>query len=145
MPRPVLRELFTASIKDLAIFPPHKRKEIKQKVLNPDVPINKQNVLKLTGINLPLYILGQIKLNIFVCLKIFKIIPNEVPVEEDRVLGSEFFQDNNVNINYTSKCLEIENYCYPLESTNTLIIPARTFITFYVQIKDTEKSEGYIP
>ena len=32
------------------------RNLIKQKVLNPEVPINSQNVLKLTGINdLPLY------------------------------------------------------------------------------------------
>ena len=61
-----------------------------------------------------------------VCLRIslsfiFSIIPNEVPVEEDEVLGSEFFQDNSVNINYTSKCLEIENHCYSFKSTNPLL------------------------
>ena len=122
------------------------RNLIKQKVLNPEVPINSQNVLKLTGINdLPLYTLGQVKINIFGYPKIFNIIPNEVPVEEDGVLGSEFFQDNSVNINYTSKCLEIEDHCYPFKSTNTFTIPARTVTTFYVNIKNTEKSEGYVP
>ena len=76
------------------------RNLIKQKVLNPEVPINSQNVLKLTGINdLPLYTLGEVKINIFGYPTIFNIIPNEVPVEEDGVLGSEFFQDNSVNIN----------------------------------------------
>ena len=71
------------------------RNLIKQKFLNSEVPINRQNVLKLTGINdLPLYILGQVKINIFDYPAIFNIIPNEVPVEEDGVLGAEFFQDN---------------------------------------------------
>ena len=41
------------------------RNLIKQKVLNPEVPIYSQNVLKLTGINdLPLYILGPITLSV---------------------------------------------------------------------------------
>ena len=67
---------------------------IEQKVLNPEVPINSQNVLKLTVINdLPLYTLVQVKINIFGYPTIFNIIPNEVPVEENGVLGSECFQD----------------------------------------------------
>ena len=69
------------------------RNLIKQKVLNAEVPINSQNVLKLTGINdLPLYTLGQVKINIFGYPTILNIIPNEVPVEEDGVLGSEFIK-----------------------------------------------------
>ena len=76
---------------------------------------------------------------------IFNIIPNEVSVEEDGVLGSKSFQDNSVDINYTSKCLELENHCYAFKSTNTFTIPARTVATFYVSIKNTEKSEGYVP
>ena len=55
------------------------------------------------------------------------------------------FQNNSVNINYTSKCLEIENHCYPFKSTNTFTIPARTVTSFYVHIKNTEKSEGNVP
>ena len=55
------------------------RNLIKQKVLNPEVPINSHNVLKLTGVNdLPLYTLGQVKINIFGYRTIFNIIPNEV-------------------------------------------------------------------
>ena len=69
------------------------RNLIKQRVLNREVPINSQNVLKLTGINdLPLYTLGQAKINLFGYQTIFNIIPNEVPVEEDGVLGSKFFK-----------------------------------------------------
>ena len=71
-------------------------------IIFPKVPINKQNVLKFTRINdLPLYTLGQVKINISGYPTIFNIIPNTVPVEEGGVLGSEFVQDNNVSINYT--------------------------------------------
>ena len=85
------------------------------------------------GINdSPNYTLGQVKINIFGYSTIFNIISNEVPVEEDGVLGSEFFQDNNININYSSKCLEIENHFYPFDSTNTPTIPARTVTTFFM-------------
>ena len=81
------------------------RNLIKQTVLNPEVRINSQNVLKHTGINdLLLCNLEQVKINILGYPTIFNIIPNEVPVEEDGVLGSEFFQNNNENINYASKC-----------------------------------------
>ena len=89
--------------------------------------------------------LGQVKLSIFGHPTIFNIIPNDVSVEEDEVLGSEFFQDNSINVSCTSKCLEIENNCYPFKPTNTFTILARTVTTFYVNIKNTEKSEGYVP
>ena len=71
-------------------------------------------------------------MNIFDYPTIFNIIPNEVPIEENGVLGSEFFQDYSVNINYILKCLKIENHCYPFKSNNTFTIPSRTVTTFYV-------------
>ena len=63
---------------------------IEQKVLSPVVPINRQNVLKLTEINdSPLYTSGQVKINIYGYPTIFNLIPNDVPVEEDGVFLSE--------------------------------------------------------
>ena len=62
--------------------------------------------MRLIGINnVPVYTLGQITLNIFGYPTAFNLIPSSVPVEEDGVLGSEFFTDNDVNINYISKFL----------------------------------------
>ena len=49
------------------------------------------------------------------------------------------------NINYALKCLEIQNKLYPFESTQILTVPARTVTTFYIPIKNTDKSEGYVP
>ena len=81
--------------------------------MNPKLPIDEKIVLKLTGINnLPLFTMGQIHINILGYPTILNIIPNEVPIDEDGVLGSEFFRENKVILNYVSKCLEMQNKLY---------------------------------
>ena len=103
------------------------RNLIKLNSVNPSLPIDEKIVLKLTGINnLPLFTMGQIQMNILGYPTTLNIIPNEVPIDEDGVLGSELFRENKVNINYVSKCLEIQKKLYPFESTHILKIPART-------------------
>ena len=68
------------------------RNLIKQNAVNPKLPIDEKIVLKLTGINnLPLFTIGQAQINILGYPKILNIIPIEVPIDEDGVLGSEFF------------------------------------------------------
>ena len=89
--------------------------------------------------------MGQVQIKILGHTKILNIIPNEVPIDEDGVVGSQFFWGNKVNINYVSKCLEILDKLYPFQSTQILTIPARTVTTFFITIENTEKSEGYIP
>ena len=69
----------------------------------------------------------------------------DLPIDQNGVLGSEFFRENKVNINYLSKCLEIQNELYLFETTHILTIPAKTVTKFYIPIKNTEKSEGYEP
>ena len=70
----------------------------------------------LTGINEhPVFTLGQITINIFDYLTTLKIIPNEVSIEHDGILGTEFFRNNNAKINYAEKQLEIYNEVYPFE------------------------------
>ena len=79
-------------------------------IIERDVEIDQNEILRLTGINnVPVYKLGQITLDIFGYPTIFNLIPNSVAVEEDGVLGTESFTDNNVNINYISKFLEIND------------------------------------
>ena len=43
--------------------------------------------------------MGQVQINILGYSTILNIIPNEVPIDEDGVLGSELFRENKVNIN----------------------------------------------
>ena len=61
---------------------------IKQQAVKTNVKINKFECLKLTGINEhPVFTLGQITINIFGYSTTLNIIPNEVPIENDGILG----------------------------------------------------------
>ena len=84
-------------------------------------------------------------INIFGYLTTLNIIPNEVPIEHDRILGTEFFRNNNAKINYAEKQLEINNEVYPFEMQETILVPARTISDFYVRIKKNEQKQGFIP
>ena len=73
------------------------------------------------------------------------IIPNEVPIEHDGILGTEFFRNNNAKINYAEKQLEINNEVYPFEMQETILVPARRISGFYVNMKNSEQRQGFIP
>ena len=111
-----------------------------------NVKINKYECLKLTGINEhPVFTLGQITINIFGYLTTLNIIPNEVPTEQDGILGTEFLRNNDAKINYAEKQLKINNEVYPFEMQETILVPARTISYFYVRIKNSEQKQGFIP
>ena len=106
---------------------------IKQQAVKKNVKINKFKCLKLTGINEhPVFTLGKITINIFDYLTTLNIILNEVPIEHDGILGSEFFRNNNARINYAEKQLELNHEIYPFKMQETILVPARTISDFYV-------------
>ena len=122
------------------------RNLIKLNIIENDIEINQNEILRLTGINIvPVCTLGEITLNMFGYPTIFNLIPNSVPVEEDGILGSELFIDNEVNINYISKCLEINNNKYPFWNPETTILPARSISTLSIRITNANQEEGFIP
>ena len=72
---------------------------IKKQAVKANIKVNKSECLKLTGINgQPVFTLGQIAIYIFGYLTTLNIIPNEVPIEHDGILGTEFFRKNNAKI-----------------------------------------------
>ena len=65
-----------------------RRNLIKLNILEKDIEINQNGILRLTRINnVPVYTLGQIILNIFGYPTIFNLTPNSVPVKENGVNG----------------------------------------------------------
>ena len=109
------------------------RNLIKQNSVNPILPIDEKIVLKLAGINnSPLFTMRQAQKNILGYQKILNVISNEVQINEEGVLGSEFFRENKVNINDVLKCPEIQNKIYPFESIQISSILDRTVTTFYI-------------
>ena len=67
--------------------------------------------------------------------------PKYYEVEEDGVLGSQFFTDNDVNI---SKCLEIKNDKYPFRNPETTIFPSRSISNLCIRVKNMNKKR-FIP
>ena len=119
---------------------------IKQQAVKTNVKINKYECLKHTGINEhPVFTLGQITIDIFGYLTNLNIIPNEVPIEHNGLLGTEFFRSKNAKINYAEKQLEINNEVHPFEMRETILVPARTISDFYVRIKNSKQKQGFIP
>ena len=119
---------------------------MKQQAVKTNVNINKYECWKRTGINEhPVFTLGQITTDIFGYLTTLNIIPNEVPIEHDGILGKEFFRNTNAKINYAEKQLEIHNEVYLFEMQQTILVPARTISDFYVRIKNSEEKQGFIP
>ena len=105
------------------------RNLIKLNIIDHDVGINQNEVSRYTGINnVPVYTLGQITFDIFGYPTIFNLIPNSVTVKEDGVLGPYLFTDNDVNINYISKCLKINDNKYPFRNPESTILPAENAI-----------------
>ena len=99
---------------------------IKQEAVKTNVKINKYECLRVTGINEhPVFTLGQITIDIFSYLTTLNLIPNEVPIEHDGILGTKFFRNNNAKINYAEKQLEINNEVYRFEMQETILVPER--------------------
>ena len=109
------------------------RNLIKLNIIENDIEINQNEILRLTGINnVPFYTLGQITLNIFGYPTIFNLIPNSVPIDD-------------VKINYISKCLEINNNKYPFQNPETTILQARSIPTLCIRIEmQIKKKDLYL-
>ena len=79
----------------------------KQQAVKTNVKIHTFECLKLTGINEhPVFTLGRIRINIFGYLTILNIIPKEIPIEHDGIIGTEFYKNNKAKINYSKSHLK---------------------------------------
>ena len=106
---------------------------IKQQAVKTNVKINEFESLKLIGTNEhPVLALGQITINIFGYLITLNIMPDEIHIEHDGILGTEFFRKNNAKINYAEKQPVTNNEVYPFEMQETILVTARTISDFYV-------------
>lgn len=78
------------------------------------------------------------KIKMFRYLTVFNIIPKKVPVDDDGGLGLEFFVDNNVNIDYAAKRLEVSKEGCFFVSPRTFLLPERSITGIYLINKNPE-------
>jgi len=119
---------------------------IKKKFLRPNVQINRNEILKLTGITthyVPTLGLGQV--DILGRPVIFHLVEDEFPIPQDGIIGSDFFNQFQASVNYKTKHLEWDDIRIPFEPREILTIPARTNSQLYIQVANPGLKEGYNP
>ncbi|EFN88563.1 hypothetical protein EAI_12014, partial [Harpegnathos saltator] len=74
---------------------------IKQSCLESDIWVNKNEILKLSGITTHhVTTLGLALIDILGCPVSFHLMEDNFPIPQDRILGSDFFKQFQVNVNY---------------------------------------------
>ena len=119
---------------------------IKKKFLKPNVQVNRNEILKLTGItthHVPTLGLGQV--DILGRPVTFHLVEDEFPIPQDGIIGSDFFNQFQASVNYKTKHLEWDDIKIPFEPREIVTIPARTNSQIYIQVANPGLKEGYVP
>lgn len=118
---------------------------IKQRSLHPDVSINHDDPLYLSGISSgKVETLGSIEVSILGYPVSLYIVPNNFPIAQEGILGSDFLRDAT-NINLSEKYVEWRGIKIPFASRETIVAPARSQSTFYINVSNPQIEVGYVP
>jgi len=123
---------------------------IKKDSLTFNTMVDENEILKLSGITAHhVTTLGQARIDILGCPVVFHLVENDFPIPQNGILGSDFFKQFQVNVNYQQNCLEWEDINIPFEpredNEETLIIPGRAISQMHIKIANPELKEGYVP
>ena len=114
--------------------------------MNLDVPIYKNDILKLKGIsNTPVFTMGSVLIDIKGTKSEFHIVNNEFPILQDAILGSEFHGRNRAVIDWNEETVRWKDKSLRFKNRETVVIPKRSSKVYYVRVKNPEVKEGYIP
>ncbi|KAL6256685.1 hypothetical protein P5V15_012804 [Pogonomyrmex californicus] len=72
------------------------------------------------------------------------VVPNNFPIVQEGILGSDFLCDN-ATIDFPRKLLLWQGIEIPFAQHDSIVVPARSRTTFYINIKNPEVKTGYIP
>ncbi|KYN38911.1 hypothetical protein ALC56_06910, partial [Trachymyrmex septentrionalis] len=117
---------------------------IKKRFLKPNVPVNRNEILKLTGITTHhVFTLELGQVDILGRPVMFHLVGDEFPIPQDGI-GTDFFNQFKANVNYKTNHLEWDDIRLPFESKEILTIPARANSQLYIQIPNPGL-KGYVP
>lgn len=118
---------------------------IKKRSVVPDTPVSHDDPLYLSGITSgKVETLGSIQATFLGYPILFHVVPNDFPIAREGILGSDFLRDAT-NINLADQYVEWKGVRVSFASQETMVIPARSHVTFYVKIRNPEIKVGYIP
>ncbi|RLU20776.1 hypothetical protein DMN91_007390 [Ooceraea biroi] len=88
---------------------------------------------------------GLAQVDILGCPVDFHLVEDNFPIPQDGILGSDFFKQFKIKLNYELNQLEWGNISIPFEAKEILTIPARANSQIYIQVVNPEIKEGYVP
>jgi len=118
---------------------------IKKIQLLPNVRIDPQHLLRLTGITKgQVDTLELVETNVHGHAVKFHVVPDNFPMTQDGILGSEFLSDVG-KINFVEQTVDWRDASFPFEQWETVTIPARSNAVLSIKIMNEEVKIGYVP
>lgn len=101
----------------------------------------------LVGINqTPVSTHGQVILRVGDRHVAFQVVKDDFTLKEDAILGSKFFEDEEVDISYSQKCLKIGDLKIPFAQNEEITIPPNCKKLIYVRVANYKQTPvGYLP
>lgn len=119
---------------------------IKSKHIAPHVQVDTSEIVQISGITKD-YVstLGRTEIQILDSEVTFHLVKDDFPIEDDGLIGSEFFRTYHADVSYYDRCLRWGINSIPFMKLETIIVPARTKGHFYVRVANPEVKVGYVP
>ena len=118
---------------------------IKKGCLPPDLEIQGDEILKLSGITEGVtYTLGYVKIPTFGRMTIFHVVDNDFPIQQSGILSSEFFSDNSTKIDYENQVFEVCGKQCSFRTGEVMAFGAGERRLFFARVKNNIE-EGYTP
>jgi len=120
---------------------------IKKNSVTSDTPVDRKEVLKLSGItthHVPT--LGKALIDILGCPVAFHVVENDFPIPQHGILGSDFFKQFRAKVDYELNQLEWNDVCIPFGAKEEILtIPPRAISTMHIKVANPELTQGYVP
>lgn len=119
---------------------------IKIRSIHPDTPLDPCDKIYLSGIT-PEKIgtLGSINAQIFGYPVTLHAVPNDFPIVQEGILGSEFLRGAS-KLDFKRKYILWQGIEIPFAQQETVVAPARSQSTFYVRVGNANHvTSGYVP
>lgn len=118
---------------------------IKRRALHPETRIRTDDPLYLSGITSGrIKTLGSAEIELMGHVITVHVVPNNFPIAQEGILGSDFLHDAAC-IDFIKKCIKWQGIQIPFSARETIIVPARSYTTFYVNVANPEVNTGYLP
>lgn len=117
---------------------------VKKSSIHPETLIIRNDPLYLSGITSGrAETLGSINIELMGHPVTLHVVPNNFPIAQKGILGSDFLRD--AASDFVRRHVEWQRIHIPFSSHETVVIPARSSATFYLQTSNSEVTTGYVP